>query len=231
MVRRSPAASAPGSSRASTTRGRVGAASRSVRARSVASPTAASMAARSRGSSSRPRQATASDAVSATRRRWVPCSRSGPGPVCSSSVSSGLSRTAPPGRSADRHHPPRLGQRTVLALRVHHPGAAPEHGLAPQVGLDERALAPADLSEHHHVGIGDHPLPVEGERVVDERAPEEVPTDEHALVTEAGLAHQRIGRAQVTGGGHVGRDPGVGQGHDSPRPNGSEQAKATACSP
>ena len=170
----------------STTWGRVGAGSRR-RGRWPRS-SAASIAARSRGSRSRPRQATASDAVSSMRRRHAgprrarrPAARPRPG-------GRGVQRVEPDRTArAQGHgtHAPGLGQRAVLALRVDHPGLAAEDGLAPEVGLHERALAPADLPEHHHVGIGHHALPVEDERVVDERAAEEVPPDEHALVPEA----------------------------------------------
>ncbi len=99
-VRRASEASKPGSRSASTTWGRVGAGIRARWARSVASPRAASMAARSRGRRSRPRQATASEEVRTTRRRRTPSPGSDPRASASSSVSSGLSRTAPPGRRA-----------------------------------------------------------------------------------------------------------------------------------
>jgi hypothetical protein len=32
---------------------------------------------------------------------------------------------------------------------------AAEHRLAPEIGLDEGALAPSDLTEHHRVRIGE----------------------------------------------------------------------------
>ncbi len=225
----------PGSSRASTTWGRVGAAMpRPPPGRRP--PRAASTAARSRGSRSRPRQATASEAVSAIRRAADP---SAPGrPETSAvtggiAVSSGLRRTGPPGRSATGRDTPGLGQRPVLALGVDHPGAASEHGLAPQVGLHEAALAPADLPDHDHVRVGDHTVPVEGERVVDERAAEDVAADQHALVAEAGLGDQRVGGAQVPGGGDVGREarrqPAAQVLTTSPRPRGSRQRRAASC--
>ena len=136
-------------------------------------------------------------------------------------MSSGLSRTVPPGRSATGTHPPGLGQRTVLTLGVDHPGAAAEHGLAPEVGLHEGALAPADLPDDHHVGIGHHALSVEAERVVDERAAEEVAADEHPLVAEPGLGSP-TGRRRRDGGSWP-RGPGARAAawrHASPRPTG-----------
>ncbi len=213
------AASMPGSRRASTTWGRVGASIRASRARAVASSTAASMAARSRGSRSRPRQAMASDEVSAPRLRRTASTRSravsttGSGPDHGFGTGFGVQRIQADGTArAQRHRgdTPRLGQGPVLPFRIDHPGMAPEDGLAPQVGLDEGALPPTDLAEHHHVGIGHHPLSVERERVVDEGTAEHVPTDEDALVPETGLAHQRIGGTEVPGGGHMGGDPGSG---------------------
>ena len=140
---------------------------------------------------------------------------------------------ADPAPGAERHrlHAPGLGQGPVLALGVHHPGVAAEHRLTPQVGLHERALAPADLPEHDGVRVGDDPVPVEDEGVVDERAAEHVAADEDPLVAEAGLGDQGIGGAQVAGGGHVGRDPGGERGHERPRPRGRVQEKARSCSP
>ena len=76
--------------------------------------------------------------------RRSPPSPSGPG-------SSGLSRMAPPGPERHRADAPGVGQVAVLALGVDHPGPAPEHRLTPEEGLDERALAPADLAEDDHV--------------------------------------------------------------------------------
>ncbi len=67
-----------------------------------------------------------------------------------------------PGAEGHRRHTPCLGQRAVLPLGVDHPGMAPEDGLAPEVRLDEGALPPSDLPEHHHVGIGDHAPPDRG---------------------------------------------------------------------
>ncbi len=87
---------------------------------------------------------------------------------CMATASSGLSRIEPPG-AAPRVRPPGPGQRPVLPFGVHHPGPAPERGQAPQIGLHERALAPADLPDHDHVGVGEAPAAVELEGVVRER--------------------------------------------------------------
>ncbi len=230
-VRRATDASRPGSRSASTTWGRVGAGSRAPWADRVAWPSAASMAARSRGTE------LATEAGHGQGRGQG-------GPVSAGTVLGGGARTpglrpgverVEPHRAAGakghRTDAPGLGQGPVLALRVHHPGMAAEHRLAPQVGLHERTLAPADLTEHHGVGIGDHPVPVEDERVVDEGATQYVPADEHAMVAEPGLADQRIGRTQVTGGGDMGGDPRGQTGHERPRPSGRLQAKAVSCSP
>ncbi len=129
-----------------------------------------------------------------------------------------------------RHHTPGVGQRPVLALRVDHPGVTTEDGLAPEVGLEERALASTDLADDHHVRVGDDSLPVEGEGVVDEGTAEQVAADEDTVTAQTGLGHQRIGGAQVTGGGHMSGDA-RSELHDRPRPSGREQAKATSCSP
>ena len=46
------------------------------------------------------------------------------------------------------------GERLVLSLWVQHPALAAENPLAPDEGLDEGGLPPADLAEHHDVGAG-----------------------------------------------------------------------------
>ncbi len=120
----------------------------------------------------------------------------------------GVQSDGPPGPQGDRYDTPGLAEGPVLSLGIDHPGTPPEYRLTPQVRLDEAALAPADLSDHHHVGIRHDPGPVERERVVDERSAQHVAPDEDALVAEAGLRHEGIGGAQVAGGGHVGRQPG-----------------------
>src|ERR1019366_3048594 len=76
----------------------------------------------------------------------------------------------------ERHwsHTPGSGQVAVLALGINNPGPSPENGLAPEKRLDEGALAPADLPEDHHVGVGHHALGVELEGVEDEGPTEEV---------------------------------------------------------
>ena len=99
-----------------------------------------------------------------------------------------------------RPHAPRRGQVPVLALRVHHPRPAAEDGLAPQEGLDERALPPADLTEDDHVGIGDDPLRVQLEGVEDERTPEEVVPDHHPALAQAGLGDEWVRRAEIARG-------------------------------
>ena len=73
-------------------------------------------------------------AAAVARRRDAP-PPSGPG-------SSGLSRTAPPGRSATGTDAPGRGQRAVLPLRVDDPGPPAEDRLAPEVGLDEARSCP-----------------------------------------------------------------------------------------
>ena len=140
----------------------------------TAPATARSRALRSVGSNGRPRLAAASEASSSHRA---------PGHVLvdrrlATSVAArrpdGVERVEPDRAArAQRHglHPPGAGQRAVLTLGVHHPGPSPEHRQAPQIGLHERALAPADLPDHDHVGIGEEPAPVELEGVVGERRP------------------------------------------------------------
>ena len=85
-------------------------------------------------------------------------------------------------------HPIAAASVAVLALGVDHPGPAPEDRLAPQIGLDEGALAPADLAEHDHVRVGHHPLLVELERVEDERPAEEVVADQDAATAQPASA-------------------------------------------
>jgi hypothetical protein len=137
----------------------------------------------------------------------VACGRAGHAVVVGVGRRTGVERIEPDRTTrtqSHRGHAPRLAQRAVLPLRVDDPGTPAEDGLTPQVGLDEAALARADLADHDHVGIGDRPAPVEGEGVVDERAPEDVAADQDALVAESGLRHERVRRAQVPGGRHVG---------------------------
>jgi hypothetical protein len=114
----------------------------------------------------------------------------------------------PAGPQRHRPHAPGVGQVAVLALGVDDPGAPAEHRLAPQEALDEGALAPADLAEHHHVGVGHHPLGVQLEGVEDEGTAQQVVADHRAAMAQAGLGDERVGRAQVAGGdlvhGHSG---------------------------
>jgi len=72
---------------------------------------------------------------------------------------------------------PRASARgTVFALRVKDSDLAPESGLPAEVTLDEGALAPADLAEHGHVGIGEDAGFVESKRVVGEHPTGEIPS-------------------------------------------------------
>ena len=122
-------------------------------------------------------------------------------------LGSGIERVEPDGAprpQSHRPHAPRRGQVPVLTLGIHHPGPATEDGLAPQEGLDERALAPADLPEDHHVGVGHHTLGVELEGVEDEGSTEEVVTDHHPSLAQPGLGNEGIGRPQIAGGDLVG---------------------------
>ena len=145
-VRSERAASTVGVSSASTTTGTVG-----TSVRLVASARAAPRAARSRGSRLRPRQALASEESSSIRRR--PLASDAASPSTSGPGSRGLSRMAPPGRSATGRTPHASARSRVLTLGIDDPGPATEDGLTPQERLDEGALAPADLPEHHHVGV------------------------------------------------------------------------------
>ena len=139
------------------------------------------------------------------------------------------------GTERDRLAAPGAGQWPVLALGVDHPCPAAEHGLSPQVGLHERALAPADLAEHDHVGVGDRSGPVQLERVVREGATQQVPSHQHAAAAEAGLGGKRVGGPEMASGGLVGGERHGGivrrRRQASPRPRGSVHAKARAWSP
>ena len=111
-----------------------------------------------------------------------------------------VERIEPDGTAGtQRHGPdaPRIGEVGVLTLGIDHPGPAAEHRLAPEEGLDERALAPANLAEHHHVGVGHDPGRVELEGIEDERAAEQVVTDDDAALAQAGLGDEGVGGAEV----------------------------------
>ena len=143
------------------------------------------------------------------------------------SGSSGLSRMPDPGAMRSGIGAARRGQRPVLALRVDHPGLAAEDLLAPQEGLDEARLAPPDLAEDQHVGIGQHAGAVQLPRVVAERPAEQIPADVGAPTAEAALGHERIGGLEVGRGGPVGRR----RRHASPRASGSVHVNASSCWP
>ena len=137
-------------------------------------------------------------------------------------VGAGVERVeadGPAGSQRHRAHPPGIGQVAVLAFGVDHPRPATEHGLPPQKGLDEGALAPPDLAEDHHVGVGDHAGGVELERVVDEGPTQQVIADHRTSVTQAGLSDEGVGRPEVARGHLMGRDAP----HCSPRASGSVQ--------
>ncbi len=205
----SAAASSLGESSASTTIGTVGAPSTPSASRS-----AAPSAARSRGTRLRPRQAPASDARSSVRLRPVAS-----GPVCLV-VRSGVERVQPDGTAGtQRHRPdtPGIGQVGVFALGVDDPGPAAEDGLSPQERLDEGALAPPDLSEHDHVRIAHHSRGVELERVEDERATEQVVTDDDAPLAQARLGDEGVRRPEVPRGHLVGRDAWLTLSHGGER--------------
>src|SRR6202044_1563668 len=87
------------------------------------------------------------------------------------------------------------------------PCSPTEDGLAPQKRLDERALAPPDLTEDDHVRVGHHSRRVELERVEDERAAEQVVADHDAALPKPRLGDERVGSAEVPGRHLVGRDP------------------------
>ena len=200
-VRSERADSALGVSNASTTMGTVGTV-RSPHASTSATPRAA----RSRGSRSRPRQALANDDSSSIRRRpCVAASVASPAwpAEATLAVGAGVERVEPNGTAGPQRHranAPRVGQVAVLALGVDDPGAAPEDGLAPQEGLDEGALAAADLAEHDQVRVRHHARGVELERVEDERAAEKIVADDHAALAESGFGDERVRRAEIPRG-------------------------------
>ena len=176
--------------------------------------TARSSALRSVGERGRRRLAADSDASSSQRWRAT-SSSSVPPPVPDATASRGLS--ADRAARAQRHglHAPGARQRAVFAFGVDDPGPTPEDGETPQIGLDERALAPPDLSDHHHVGVGERARPVQLEGVIGERGPQQVPSHQHATAargptdteTETGLAQKGVDGSEMSGGGLVGGDP------------------------
>ena len=117
------------------------------------------------------------------------------------------------GPQRHRAHAPGIGQVAVLALGVDHPGAAPEDGLAPQEGLDERALAPADLAEDDHVRVGHDARGVELEGIEDEGTAQQVVADHHAALAQARFGNERVGRPQVARRHLVGRHPRLSLSH------------------
>jgi hypothetical protein len=92
-----------------------------------------------------------------------------------------------------------LDQRAVLALGVDVLKDASEDALAERVRLRQRALAPTQLPDHDHVGVGEQPGRVEHPRVVDERAAVLVAADVDAARAQAGLGHGRVGRLDMRG--------------------------------
>ena len=177
---------------------------------SVAAASATPNAARSRGSRLRPRQAPANeDSSSICRRAVLPLPVHHP-PTCSGSGVQWVEPDGAAGPQCHRSHAPGGGQVAVLTLGVDHPGPAAEDGLAPEERLDEGALAPADLAEHHHVGIGHHPLGVELEGIEDERPAQQVVTDDDAPLPEPGFGNEGVGRAEVARGDLVGGDARAG---------------------
>jgi hypothetical protein len=155
------------------------------------------------------------------------CSRAPESPTCSACVSGRVEHRArdgfqqalaqlagadprqrvqargPAGLQAQDDAAHRLGQRAVLALRVDVLEDAAEDALAERVCLRQRALAPAQLPDHDHVGVGEQPGGVEHPRVVDERAAVLVAADVDAACAQAGLGDGRVGRLNVRARGLV----------------------------
>ena len=202
-VRSARAASSLGASRASTTTGTVGTAVDTV-ASAKRRPQRGALAGRQPPAEARAGQG--GEQLHPAAPRGV-----GTGPGVTVVVGPGIERIEADGTTGSqghRSHAPRVGQVAVLALGVDHPGPATEHRLAPQEGLDERALAPTDLAEHDHVRVGHHAGRVELEGVEDERAAEQVVADHHATAAEARLGDERVGRAEVARGHLMGRQTG-----------------------
>ena len=125
-------------------------------------------------------------------------------------LGTGIERVEPdgPARSqGHRAHTPGRRQVAVLTLGVDHPGPATEDGLAPQEGLDERALAPTDLAEDHHVGVGHDPLRVELEGIEDEGSAQQVVADDDAPLAQSRFGNERVRRAEVARGDLMGGHP------------------------
>ena len=212
VVRRASEASTPGSSRASTTWGRVGAGMPArpgplggltqggVDGRPLTGPEVPAQAGhgqrRGQDHPARRRSARRSGSVRPPR-------------PTSSSVSSGIEPDRTPGTQRHRLRRPRPGP----AARTHPWGRPPRPGgrrPPAATGRTSRTSSCPGRSGRtpRHVGIGDHALAVEDEGVVDEGATQHVPSDQDTLVAQPGLADQRVGGTEVPGGGHVGRDPG-----------------------
>ena len=131
----------------------------------------------------------------------------------------------PPGSQRHRPHTPGRRQVAVLPFGIDHPGSPAEHGLPPQEGLDERALAPADLAEDDHVRVGHHALVIELEGVEHEGAAQQVVADDHAALSQPRLGDERVGRPEIPRRHLMGRHPGPARrtDHVNPRPSGNVQ--------
>ena len=118
----------------------------------------------------------------------------------------------------------RLGQAPVLPLRVEDEGPPAKGQLAQDIGLDQRALASADLTEDDGIGVGQRTSGVEAERVIGEEAAQQVRTDHDARDAVAYGVQQWIEGADVSGGrlvaGRRGRSGGVAPPHGSPPQSG-----------
>ena len=118
----------------------------------------------------------------------------------------------------------RGGQRRILPFGIEHERPTTEGQLAQQIGLDQRALAPTDLTEDHGIGIRQRPGGIEREGVIGEQPPEQVGADHHPGHAVADVMEQRVERTEVPGGRLVasrgGRRARITPPHVSPPPSG-----------
>ena len=96
-------------------------------------------------------------------------------------------------------------ERPVLPFWVEHPAVPPETAFPPDEGLYKRRLAPADLPENNHIGACQFAFGIALPRVEAEQPPGGFATDVAAVDPEVVGDHEGVERAQLDGGGPVGR--------------------------
>ncbi len=110
-----------------------------------------------------------------------------------------------PGAELERAPTTSQGQCLVLSLGVKHPAMAAETPLAPHKALDKGRLAPAYLAQYDHIGARQLPIGVALPRVEAEQAARGLSTDVTPSDAQVLGEHEGVQRAQLNGGGPMGR--------------------------